>query len=95
MYSNIGTSTGYKIQGQTTKCNGQNQTLSFTFSHCKYFLKQKTNENCFLLQVYNYTTYTRESKIRTRPKKRKRERERERQSEREGGREREKERERE
>ena len=71
--------------GMTAKCNGQNQTLSFTFSHCKYILKQKAHKNYFLLQVYNYTTCIPESKIKMRHKKRGRERERKRESEREGG----------
>ena len=91
-YGKRGTIPGHKIQGQTAKCNSQNQTLSFAFSHCKYFHNQETHEYYFLLQVYNYITYTPESKIRTRHKKRKRQREREtkRESEWKGGREREK-----
>ena len=66
------------------KCNGQNQTLSFTFSHCKYFCQQKT-KLCFHLQVYNSITYTPESKIRTRHRERKKERERGKEREREEG----------
>ena len=53
------------------------QTLSFTFSLCKHFLQHKT-KNYFHLQVYNYTAYTHESKIRTRDSERERKKENER-----------------
>ena len=92
-YSKRGKIPGYKIQRQTAKCNGQNQTLSVTFSHCKYYLQQKTHENYFFQQLCNYTTCTPEINIITRHKNREKERERERKKlrGREGGKEKRKE----
>ena len=64
-------------------------------SYCKYFRQQKTQENYSDLQVYNFTTYTPESKIRKRYRVKERERKREKERERKRKKEKEKKREKE
>ena len=59
-----------------TQYRGKPPSATAKTKHCQslsplgnIFLSKKTHENYFLLQVYNYTTYTPEGKIRTRHKK--------------------------
>ena len=76
-----------KYRGRPPSAMAKTKHSHSDFPHCKSFLKQKTHENYFLLHVYNYTTYTPESKIRMRHEKRDRKKKREKVRGREGGKE--------